>query len=211
MASEMLCRRKDVDRGISCTNAMRRPRSLIRSRASSPTLQTFRWLLEWSRYEEADRNIYFVSSILQRQRQHQQIHLKIERVIAQTCLGRLHPTLGIGLCAKGRMWCHLVVFLEFTNPAAHESRGHRHCWRFVPRCRWYDCGGNEDCGMLSHDGHRLKLPHHRLMYKLMCAGGQEVFKIQSWNFTGTTPRKRSWRGWRFYRGVNNKELITEKT
>ena len=32
----MRCRRKDVDRGSNCTNAMRRPSSLMRSRASSP-------------------------------------------------------------------------------------------------------------------------------------------------------------------------------
>ena len=43
-----------------------------------------------------------------------------------------------------------------------------------------------------------------------------VFKIKSWNFTGTsvTLRDRSWRGWRFYRspiGVRNKGLITQKT
>ena len=42
-----------------------------------------------------------------------------------------------------------------------------------------------------------------------------IFKIQSWNFTGTsmTPRDRSG-GWRFYRtprGVRNKGLITQQT
>ena len=50
--------------------------------------------------------------------------LTIERKIVQKYLGRLHPKLGIDICAKGRMWCHLVVFLECTNPAANESRGH---------------------------------------------------------------------------------------
>ena len=43
-----------------------------------------------------------------------------------------------------------------------------------------------------------------------------VFEIKSWNFTGTstTPRNRSWKGWRFYRfptGVRNKGLITQNT
>ena len=43
-----------------------------------------------------------------------------------------------------------------------------------------------------------------------------VFRIKSWNFTGTstTSRERSWMGWRFYRfpmGVRNKGLITQKT
>ena len=43
-----------------------------------------------------------------------------------------------------------------------------------------------------------------------------VFKMKSWNFTGTstTLRDRSWRGWRFYRspiGVRNKGLITQNT
>ena len=43
-----------------------------------------------------------------------------------------------------------------------------------------------------------------------------VFKILSWNFTGTsmTPRYRLWEGWRFYGtpgGVKNKGLITQNT
>ena len=43
-----------------------------------------------------------------------------------------------------------------------------------------------------------------------------VFKIQVWNLKSTsmTPRKRSWRGWRFYlipRRVGNKGLTTQKT
>ena len=43
-----------------------------------------------------------------------------------------------------------------------------------------------------------------------------VFKIKSWNFTGTstTPRDRSRKGWRFYRfptGVRSKGLITQNT
>ena len=43
-----------------------------------------------------------------------------------------------------------------------------------------------------------------------------VFKMKSWNFTGTsmTHRDRSWRGCRFYRsprGVRNEKLITQKT
>ena len=45
---------------------------------------------------------------------------------------------------------------------------------------------------------------------------QSVFKMKSWNFTGSsaTLRDRSWEGWRFYRiptGVRNKGLITQKT
>ena len=43
-----------------------------------------------------------------------------------------------------------------------------------------------------------------------------VFKIKSWNFTGTstTSRDRSWKGCRFYRfptGVRNKGLIAQNT
>ena len=43
-----------------------------------------------------------------------------------------------------------------------------------------------------------------------------VFKMKSWNFTGTSATlwDRSWKGWRFYHlptGVRNKGLITQKT
>ena len=63
-----------------------------------------------------------------------------------------------------------------------------------------------------HRGHKLRVNHSKNVNSTCI---RTVFKMKSWNFTGTsvTPRDRSFMGWRFYRSpirVRNEGLIPQK-